>query len=158
MYYTLGTAAKACGKSKPTILNAIKRGRLSASRNDLGNWQIDPAELLRVYPVTSNDNPKALQPETPLNGKENKALEAHVKVLEQIIEDLRADKQALRGDVAQWQGVAAHLSEQIKQLSAPTPQDQGGEVIEAEAAQPDQQRAAANAGRGLWGFFFPWMR
>lgn len=151
MTYTLGQAAKACGKSKPTILNAIKRGRLSACRDGVGNWSIDPAELSRVYPLTVNDNPKTLHDETPQTPNEIKALEAHVKVLEQVIEELRADKQALRGDVAQWQGVAAHLSDQIKQLSAPAAPEHGGQVIEAEPAA----KAAGQRG-GFWSFFWPW--
>ncbi len=63
MPYTLGQAAKATGKSKPTILQAIKTGRLSANRDDKGQWQIDPAELDRVYPVSVNTE----RDETPNN-------------------------------------------------------------------------------------------
>ena len=50
MHYTLGTAAKATGKSKPTIQRAIKTGRLSAVRKTDGSYEIDPAELHRVFP------------------------------------------------------------------------------------------------------------
>lgn len=46
----LNEAAKLCHKSKSTVLEAIRTGRLSASRNDKNEWQIDPAELFRVYP------------------------------------------------------------------------------------------------------------
>jgi hypothetical protein len=48
--YTLGQAARATGKAKPTIARAIQTGRISASRADDGSWAIDPAELHRVYP------------------------------------------------------------------------------------------------------------
>ena len=48
----LNEAAKLCHKSKSTVLEAIRNGRLSASRNDKNEWQIDPAELFRVYPFT----------------------------------------------------------------------------------------------------------
>ena len=51
--YTLGEAARASGKSKPTIAKAIKTGRVSAIRQPDGSYQIDPAELHRVYPVNS---------------------------------------------------------------------------------------------------------
>jgi len=51
--FTLNKAAKACHKSKSAILAAIRTGRLSASRNDLNQWQIDPAELFRVYPAST---------------------------------------------------------------------------------------------------------
>ena len=49
-HYTLGTAANACGVNKSTVLRAIKAGKVSATRNEHGEWQIDPAEMHRVYP------------------------------------------------------------------------------------------------------------
>jgi excisionase family DNA binding protein len=54
MSYTLGEAAKATGKSKPTIARAIKRGQISATKTLDGSYQIDPAELSRVFPFASN--------------------------------------------------------------------------------------------------------
>ena len=67
MTYTLGTAAKATGKSKPTIQRAIKSGRISAKKNENGAYAIDPAELHRVFPPVSsnsNDNATVKQSET----------------------------------------------------------------------------------------------
>jgi hypothetical protein len=49
MYYTLGQASKACGKTKTTISNAIEKGKISATKDENGRYQIDPAELDRVY-------------------------------------------------------------------------------------------------------------
>lgn len=49
MFYSLKQAAEAIGKSKPTVLRAIQTGKISAKKNDLGEWEIDPAELHRVY-------------------------------------------------------------------------------------------------------------
>lgn len=55
MSYTLGTAAKATGKSKSTIHRAIKSGRISASYDESGVYSIDPSELHRVFaPVSEN--------------------------------------------------------------------------------------------------------
>jgi excisionase family DNA binding protein len=51
MAYTLGDAARATGKSKPTIAKAIKAGRISATKTEDGSYQIDPSELHRVYPM-----------------------------------------------------------------------------------------------------------
>jgi hypothetical protein len=51
---TLNQAAKACRKSKSTLLEAISSGRMSASRNSRSQWQIDPSELFRVYPPTEH--------------------------------------------------------------------------------------------------------
>jgi predicted ribosome quality control (RQC) complex YloA/Tae2 family protein len=49
---TLNQAAKAAGKSKQTLLDAIRGGRLSAPKDEQGRYQIDPAELFRAYPQT----------------------------------------------------------------------------------------------------------
>jgi excisionase family DNA binding protein len=53
MRYTLGTAAKATGKAKSTILRAIKSGTISASRSHGGSYEIEPSELHRVFPPSS---------------------------------------------------------------------------------------------------------
>ena len=42
-------ASKHFPTSKTTILRDIKEGKLSASKNERGHYQIDPAELTRVY-------------------------------------------------------------------------------------------------------------
>src|SRR3954471_20808610 len=50
MPYSLKQAADATGRTKPTLLRAIQTGKTSAKKNELGEWEIDPAELHRVYP------------------------------------------------------------------------------------------------------------
>src|SRR5215207_2896706 len=51
--YTLKEAAEAVGMGKPAILKAIQKGRISAKKDDHGQWWIDPAELHRVYPPSA---------------------------------------------------------------------------------------------------------
>jgi hypothetical protein len=63
MPYTLGTAALACGANKSTILRAIKAGKIAATRDEHGQWQIEPAELHRVYPAITTQ--PATQPAPP---------------------------------------------------------------------------------------------
>jgi hypothetical protein len=53
MAYTLGQAAKACGKSKSTLSKAVKAGKISVSKNDDGSFHIEPVELFRVFPAVS---------------------------------------------------------------------------------------------------------
>lgn len=53
MRYSLADAAEAAGKNKTTIQRAIKNGRISASKNDLGAYEIDPVELHRVFPLAT---------------------------------------------------------------------------------------------------------
>ncbi len=55
MGYTLGAAAKATGLSKPTIRQAIKSGKITAGKNIHGHYDINPAELHRVYPPISKE-------------------------------------------------------------------------------------------------------
>ena len=111
-YLTLGQAAKSAGKTKPTILNAIKKGRISAKKNDAREWQIDPAELHRVYPPVSSNSSKedeTLRCETPSNANDNKVLADKLKVAEERISALEADKEDLRQDRDEWRRQATAL-------------------------------------------------
>jgi hypothetical protein len=40
----------AAGINKSTVLRHIKAGKISATRDDAGGWQIDPAEFHRLFP------------------------------------------------------------------------------------------------------------
>lgn len=95
LFLTLGQAAKASGRSKAGILDAIRSGRLSASRDDKKQWQIDPAELNRVYPTVkpNNQNERERTPdETPdLTDSKNKLI-----LLERIISTLENERDDLR--------------------------------------------------------------
>ena len=51
--FTLKQAVEQSKKAKTTILDAIKSGRLSATKDENGRYQIDPAELFRVYQPTT---------------------------------------------------------------------------------------------------------
>ena len=55
MSYTLGQAARAVGMSKTSILRSIRAGRISAGRDEFGQWAIEPCELHRVYPPLTDD-------------------------------------------------------------------------------------------------------
>lgn len=97
--YTLRQAAKATGKSKSTIQNAVKTGKISANRKDDGSYSIDPAELHRVYPSVSND-PVENPVDEPLKSghmdTENivrvKELEAELKYANKRIDDLENER------------------------------------------------------------------
>jgi hypothetical protein len=66
--YSLAQAAKAAGKSKPTIARAIKAGRLSAGRGADGSYVIDPAELARAFPPLAGDVTGSMKHYVPGNG------------------------------------------------------------------------------------------
>ena len=102
MFYTLGEAAKESGKSKSTIKRAIDRGRLSAKKNDKGEWKIDPAELHRVYPLTVAQVDRIEQSELD-------AAHQQISRLERAVEDLREDRN-------HWRKQADHLQQQTTAL------------------------------------------
>jgi hypothetical protein len=87
---TLGQAAKLCGRSKPTLSKALKEGRLSYVEKTQAGYQIDPAELSRVFPYSS-PNSDIDQSETPkdnpTNTIENSILQAKLEASEQRFED-----------------------------------------------------------------------
>tara|TARA_R110000850_G_scaffold267110_1_gene397988 strand:- start:1778 stop:2149 length:372 start_codon:yes stop_codon:yes gene_type:complete len=101
MSYTLGTAAKATGKSKTTIQRAIAKGTISAHKEKNGRYSIDPSELHRVFPMVSTDT--VAQPsqvdtsrppdETPLQVKVE-ALEAMLEREREALTEMRSDRDA----------------------------------------------------------------
>ena len=48
-------AARVSGQSKSTIWRAVNSGRLSATRTYTGDYQIDPAELHRVFSLETGE-------------------------------------------------------------------------------------------------------
>ncbi len=51
---SLSEAAAATGLNKTTVLRSIKSGKIMGTRDPLGQWQIDAAELHRVYPSVAD--------------------------------------------------------------------------------------------------------
>jgi hypothetical protein len=64
MELSLGQAAKEIGLDKSTISRAITRGKLSAQRKESGGYEIDPAELIRVFPPAARKPDAATPPDT----------------------------------------------------------------------------------------------
>ena len=95
MNYTLNKAAKLCGRSKSTLSNAIKNGRLSADKDENGRYSINAAELNRVFPLPAPDQ----KPEPIQNAEkniENSVLSAQVEAKDQIIRNLEQTCDDLR--------------------------------------------------------------
>lgn len=96
MKLSASQAAKETGKSIPTITRAIKSGKLSAQKTETGGFEIDPAELFRVFDrvtETANDTPTKLGHETP-NG--NEALQAKLEAKDEQIVLLLSERDDLR--------------------------------------------------------------
>ena len=81
MTLTLKQAAEETGLSKPAILKSIKKGRISAQKDDNGHWQIEPVELFRVYPKANQVNKVNDNQLTTGNNKVNSDLQDEIEVL-----------------------------------------------------------------------------
>ena len=91
-YLTLSRAAKECGRSKSALLDAIRAGWLSASRNDLQQWQIDPADLFRVYPPDRSENKKSEHDQPITDPEQNAILLAKIAHLEKQLATAETDR------------------------------------------------------------------
>jgi excisionase family DNA binding protein len=106
MTYTLGEAAKATGNSKTTIHRAIKSGKISATKKDDGSYDIEPAELHRVFPPVKtgngsiNDNLERTVTHLETEGlrREIQLLHERVTDKDNVIDDLRRDRDHARGE------------------------------------------------------------
>ena len=94
--HTLGTAAKATGKSRSTILRAVKSGKLSYDRDVHGQYQIDQSELDRVYPKhvanQSSDDPRNQEK----NAYETVVLKRELEMSRELAEERKRTIEDLR--------------------------------------------------------------
>ena len=116
---SLKDAAEAVGMTKPALFKAIKSSRLSAIRNDKGEYQLDPAELFRVYPPPKTEpvtrNPESLQLE--IDG-----LRREMQQRDERINDMRAQVDDLKADRDHWrQQATALLTHQQQPAETPRP-------------------------------------
>jgi hypothetical protein len=109
MKLSASQAAKAVGKSIPTVTRAIKSGKLSASKLESGGYEVEASELFRVWPAVSSvsdETHTVLGSETPF---ETSALRREVELLREMLDDAKADRDQWRD---QAQKVAALIEDQ----------------------------------------------
>ena len=154
--FTLGTASQATGCAKSTILRAIKAGRISASRDELGQWSIEPVELFRCFP------PLVVPSATPATAStaqidRDATADMLVAELRQVIADLRRGQEDLRQERDHWR--AAHEREQVahaatQRLLLPPP----ATPREQDATPTKQGREADETPRNRLVRAWRWMR
>lgn len=120
---SLNQAAKEAGKSKSVIHDKIKSGILSASKGDKGSYQIDPAELFRVFPKNEENavpNIEKEQNRTPEKNGENslkiRELELELKFANKEKTDLATKVQEKEQEIANWKQETADWKEQAQKL------------------------------------------
>lgn len=126
MQYSANQAAEATGKNVATITRAIKSGRLSATKDEAGAWQIDGAELARVFPLRvqslqtpdmqKDANPAQSQMQSPDNAlrEELAALRERVRLQEQLLTDRQEQIADLKEDRDRWRTQATGLLSDLR--------------------------------------------
>src|SRR5215207_5229478 len=105
-FFTLGEASRETGKSKGTLSNAIKTGRLSVHEKTEHGYRIAAAELFRVFPPNaSNSSEYGLAEQEQTSG-----LKSLNRVLEREIEILREERERER---RQFQDTISDLRERL---------------------------------------------
>jgi len=90
MKHNLVTAAEAIGVSKATMHRYVKRGRVSATRSEDGFYEIDAAELHRVFPPVSETAPETVSRDERRQAETEGETTRYAPVLEAQLEGLRA--------------------------------------------------------------------
>lgn len=109
---TLKKAAEQTGKSKQAIQQAIKKGKISAKKNENGEWAIDPSELFRVYaPVIQVGDKKDAELDDALQFT-IKRLELESELKDEKIRMAQKRNDELEKERDEWR-------EQAKRLSLP---------------------------------------
>ena len=104
---SLSGAAKTAGVSKSTIWRACKAGRVSFKRTDTGEFQIDAAELHRVFPFhATGANGKENHHATGLTQTETAIFDARITALRDMAEFMREHLEDVRKDRDAWRAQA----------------------------------------------------
>jgi hypothetical protein len=155
--FTLGQAAKETGLSKTAISRAVKSGRLSATRSDQGEYQIDPAELFRVYPATGGVDS---EPERQATQKDNSGLQGKIELLREMVDDLRerldnTEEARQRAEQSQEKAFAELSRLTLLLTHQPKPEP---EAQPAPAPEPQPQQAAnQHPRRSFWAALKKWI-
>lgn len=110
MKYSAAQAAKEVGRSTATITRAIEKGKLSAAKDENGAWQIDPAELHRVFERKPDEKPDMQRGANPQKGDENRGLERLVDTLQEQLRDMREDRESWKQEADNWRQQAERMT------------------------------------------------
>ena len=102
MSLSLAEAASLTGLNKTTLLRSIKSGRMTGTKDALGQWQVAKAELLRVYQPSEG----AADERSDTRHDAAAALQAEVNGLKQVAELLRRELDDVRADRDHWREAA----------------------------------------------------
>ena len=122
MLYTIQQAAKATGMSRQAIHAAVKKGKISASKNAQGILEVDAAEIHRVYPLVNLNEPNFTSKDSAIDTSdaENRELKARIQGLEALLAEVRSERDRWQDQADAWQMQAKALT------AAPQPEPKRG--------------------------------
>ena len=106
MKFTLAQAAIETGKDRSTLFRAIKKGKLSAEKQDDGSYLIDSSEIYRVFPQKQNDSANT---QVAHDAMQQSAQGALVDALREQIELLKDQVDREREQADHWRNQATML-------------------------------------------------
>ncbi len=126
MVYTLGTAAKATGKSKSTIAKAVRSGKIKATKTDSG-YEIAPDELAKVYPLVYEVHGEGVQVHTQSTRVHTESAQVHstpvhleenqeIAVLKAKLEAVTAERDWLRDHANKLTYAIVSTNQELKAL------------------------------------------
>jgi hypothetical protein len=117
--FSITEAARQTGLTRAAIHKAIKSGRLSATKNDSGNFHIDAAELFRVYKQVDRNSlqESAYLPDTA----EYQLIAQRLEFTERLLRQVENERDSLRLSLNQAMSLITHQPppESQKAESAP---------------------------------------
>jgi hypothetical protein len=122
--YSLSQAAEAVGMNRSSILRAIKAGKISATRDEHDQWQIEPAELHRIYPAAP--------------APASRHTDELIAELRARLEDMRAALAKAELHAGTWH---AAFERELAQRALPTPSTDAQQAVQP-AAEPSRFRRA----------------
>ena len=146
MPYSLGQAAKAAGRTKATIQEAIKKGRISAAKDEFGRYQIEPAELHRVYPPIPKPDPEPDIADPLLMAKKDfeiSRLQSSLNSMSELCDRLKGEVDWAKDQADHWRLRCLAL-EAPKQSFPAQPEGEGaGAAAASSKAEPSADTATA---------------
>lgn len=138
-YLTLGQAAEMCGWSKGALSKAIKTGKMSVHAKTKAGFQLDPAEVLRVFPKKTETSVNE-QSEIPDKHSVNSTVSTEVNALRQQIATAELERTREREQLTD-------RIESLQQMLA----DEKSERRQLTALLTDQREKAVERPRkGIW--------
>src|SRR5580693_1878704 len=132
----LSEAAAATGVNRSTIYRAWKAGRLSATRTETGQIEVEPAELFRVFPPIAPQ--RGAHDAAPYGATDDGGTDNALAAMREDRDATRIDRDAWR-DLARKEG--DERRELVQRLALAAPIAATGPVAPPEPVEPEARRS-----------------